>query len=72
MDRRRRHHDVVARADVEHTEHGLEPAPTLLDVDQFVADRVAVQAAVVAGDRPRDLDVVVGEQHRPALDEVVR
>ncbi len=51
--RRRRDHHVVAGADVEAAEHRLETAVAVLDVDEFVADGVAVQLAVAAGVRPR-------------------
>ena len=56
-------HHVVAGTDVERAEHRLEPTVAVLHEHQLVADRVAVQPAVGAGLDPRDLDVVVGEQH---------
>jgi hypothetical protein len=67
---RRRHDDVVAGADVETPEHRVETGSAMLDVHEFVTDGVAVQIAVVAGVDPRDLDVVVDEQHGSTGDGV--
>jgi hypothetical protein len=67
---RRRHDDVVAGADLQTAEHRVEAGVAVLDVDQLVADGVAVQRAVAARVDPGHLDVVVGEQHPTTRDSV--
>ena len=62
--------DVVALADLERAEDGLDPGPAALDVDALVADAVAVPRARGAGHGIRQPHVAVAEQQPPAGDHV--
>ena len=62
--------DVVALADLERAEDGLDPRPAALDVDALVADAVAVPGARRAGHGVRQAHVAVAEQQAAAGDDV--
>jgi hypothetical protein len=67
---RRRDHDVVPLADVEPAVDALERCRTRLDVDELVADRVAVQRPVAVRRHVADAHVAVAEQELAAAEEV--
>ncbi len=70
VSRRARDDDVVTLPDLERPEDRLDPRPPTLDVDDLVADPVAVPGARRSGDGIGQPHVTVAEQQPAAGDDV--
>ncbi len=70
MGGRHRNENVIALLRLERAEHGFDGGGAGFDVDHLVADRVAVQRRLLAGNHVGDADVRVAEDQPASGDHI--